>query len=1187
MTKSASRVVSFCVVLAVALLAMPATAAIDPDTEGYDLMRQITTQQIRPNLLIVLDVSGSMAWRTTDSTSVGVDSFGLPTLGWSKGSAAVKASSCHTDTNGLPDRWYWDTTYTYTLTYTAKKSSRMDTFKNALGNSVPLYDGCTVTFPATWPTAHTNWTYIGNGQWTRLIHQTTSCSSSTVVANDPGAPFTAAWTTPDYSQTPHVEALVDGSNIGVVPTTTPQDLVGKSATKVNWGLEIFSDNFYFGGSAQVHDSYRLVDVRADDTQSVQDTVVAAIEDYLLPQALGGLGANSGTATSAALNMAKASLRATATTGGPGGGADPKIVCKRVYGAILVTDGASNSCNPSGGEQSCSSSAPGTWDSYPEGRTDELFLKLKDTSSGCTTNDADTVPTRTFVVGVSTSVSRCELNLDAFMGRTDASSPNGDAGMDVLKDKNSSGNYRLPLNVPTDTIYWPSPLATGLTRSTSSVTDNYRKVTDTCTGTCNDYAYFANDSTALYNAFVNIIAAVGVGDYATSGPSLATSTGSNQTIGLIGSARYPGFSGHLYAYNLVDHTTNPAPDNFVLMWDAGALLASTNAGLPRYIYTWDPAKIGTADNPLIRIKITGTVATDNALATKLNTLCGSCGITRNVIDFIVGNTGALTSTRRTSVLGAMLNSTPAFIGPPEPWLQTGLDHARFEQAYANRHALAWIGSSDGMAHAFDLTDGAEIIALMPPDLLDLQPTFYGAYAANPTTSPTGQTNLPDKHIFGVANSPRFADVWGADNGTAWPCAAGEKDALHGCFKTLLFLTEGPGGTGLHAIDVTHVWWRDVNGNGIVDPATTTVPITPGESHDAGFDAANPVVPMWGYTRDGKGTTATLTSLAETWSIPAVGVGPSNAFQLELGSGYRDDTASPPYPIPQVIRLNPVDGSSAGGYGVSTLSNQGTAYVRNQAFADEVIWQPSANVYKPDNTVTQGIQLDLHGQIWLLDSDTSWTPASPAVPNLAGNPMYFSPAVASYPATSPEYALYTFATGSFYEKSPNINGENTGSAGYFIPSVWLVSRNLASGAIQCTHQIPLGGLTATDGSTLSRYTQVTGYPQILVPEPGKSGPALALYVVYDPYHVVLANGNCAGTAYAVKVSFDATSCTPSTLVYNAGAGASPGWVITPSGPYYAKSWVGQGGRAYFDVPPEPIPIPAPGGTGGTVSWWTELQ
>ena len=50
---------------------------------------------------------------------------------------------------------------------------------------------------------------------------------------------------------------------------------------------------------------------------------------------------------------------------------------------------------------------------------------------------------------------------------------------------------------------------------------------------------------------------------------------------------------------------------------------------------------------------------------------------------------------------------------------------------------------------------------------------------------GQAGLPADHVYGVANSPRFGDVF---DGTE--------------YRTVLYITEGPGGTGLHALDVTH-------------------------------------------------------------------------------------------------------------------------------------------------------------------------------------------------------------------------------------------------------------------------------------------------------------------------------------------------------------------------------------------------
>jgi len=58
--------------------ALPLKAqTIDPGREGYDPMRQITQQILPPNLMLVLDLSGSMA-NDIAGNWVGVDSVGQP-----------------------------------------------------------------------------------------------------------------------------------------------------------------------------------------------------------------------------------------------------------------------------------------------------------------------------------------------------------------------------------------------------------------------------------------------------------------------------------------------------------------------------------------------------------------------------------------------------------------------------------------------------------------------------------------------------------------------------------------------------------------------------------------------------------------------------------------------------------------------------------------------------------------------------------------------------------------------------------------------------------------------------------------------------------------------------------------------------------------------------------------------------
>jgi hypothetical protein len=169
--------------LAVAFLTGPVLHA----DEGWDPFKQATSQISRPNLLIVLDVSGSMAWSpVSDNIQPGVDSFGLPRLRWN--------SSWIQDSDG---NWL----ILWSLTTANRPPCRIDMFKNALGNSVPIYGTASttspywtspaITWPSSWPTAHGGYTYQGGGQWTSYNYQ---------------PPFNARWTAPDYSTSPPTDA---------------------------------------------------------------------------------------------------------------------------------------------------------------------------------------------------------------------------------------------------------------------------------------------------------------------------------------------------------------------------------------------------------------------------------------------------------------------------------------------------------------------------------------------------------------------------------------------------------------------------------------------------------------------------------------------------------------------------------------------------------------------------------------------------------------------------------------------------------------------------------------------------------------------------------------------------------------------------------------------------------------------
>ncbi|MGD1147361.1 MAG: hypothetical protein ABR961_05390 [Thermoanaerobaculaceae bacterium] len=1069
------------------------------------------------------------------------------------------------------------------------------------------------------------------------------------------------------------------------------DVVGQNKNLVNWGLEIFSTAIDYvpcnplqGGCPNPAGNFfnQVGVVATIDTSDKGD--VTTIETAMGLVALGGQDVFGSTPTVAALAFATTMLQDTAVgtaantplTDNLGNSftlpPDPKIDCNRQYATILVTDGISNIGNPGGcslltgfgtwgnwiepnpcisSSANCSCSnvpAPGSYAYYfgpgcPDGGDSGITCPDQYTIFGAgraedawnsqvidpATGLLKSLDVRTWVIGISQDVAPCELNYTAYRGRTDASSPNGDAGFNTAADpylpEGSPGSYDGPT-------------------STTPCTANYSH-----TPAHGNYAFFAGSAATLYNALSDVLGAYGVGNYTTSAPSIASSS-VLATVGLITSAEYPGWRGHVYAYDLssplVCHSDGDcptvsngigrcnvttgackAPDTYRLVWDAGAVVSAytalgqaqtPNNGLPRKIYTWDPSQLGPSGNPA-RVLVPIEAANVGAL----NAICGNCGITPQVVDFIRGNDG--NGNPRRWALGAVINSTPALIAGPQQWKQFS-GHSAFENAYANRNPAFWIGSSDGEIHGFDLNDGAELVALLPPDMLDIQAQLYNNYTLDPVRYAMGELKLPWQHLYGPANSPRVADIYdpSASDGTN--------------YRTVLYMVEGPGGQGLHAIDITHPTPPRAYASGTNYAGDPNYGYGIAAYSSGNPEAAPPVMPLWSVHRTGKAGTGVLADLDNTWSIPAVGgTTGGNNWELVIGSGYLNYSATDATtlnPTPRYLRLDALQGLTSGHprgddavADFSTDQPAGGPWVRNQNFADSSIWSIAAGYYQPDNDVNQGVQLDLQGHLWLLErtSMATSTWASPqAMPDansvVAGDPLYYSAAIANYPSQNPSYNLYAFSSGSFYELSQYIMGLNVGldapasAPPNFIPGLFLASRTIAASPQTVIQKLNIRDLMVTitnaDGSTttthLGHRTQATAAPSIYVPNPGQPGLVAAVYLLFDP------DASCAGESYVVEIYFDAASLANGSLVFNstdvgngesgsggsnpgsqyilkvadAGAGAASGLGQSGATPLAAHSFAGTGGTAYFQAI-QGVAVSLPGGTGAAIEWWVELQ
>ncbi len=1021
-----------------------------------------------------------------------------------------------------------------------------------------------------------------------------------IYRDDPGIPFTAYDSTTDMSgnSIPMVTGRpILGTTPGSWTVEPPQNVIGKNKDLVNWGLLKYYDiaPTIDSTNCTYPDNYvRVVPIDPLDTGDV-----SAIETAMQVAYFGGLNIKprAGTPNKGALDQDKAYFPTLFAS-------DPKNKCDRTYGVILATDGLSNTCNPPGSpgdppvpwfspDQGCainpatgleecaggyaSGSSP-VWFSpgeewvspclgrfgidagcadpasplfgrccdqyskangsgydcnadyvtsytlFPPGSSEEIY-NLNMTVAGRTLAP---VQPRTFVVGISPTVGRCELNYTAYRGRTDASSPNKDAGFDTDNDP------RIPK-----------------TTEDGTTPDRY----GAALGAKKDWAFFATDAKAMAKAFTTIVAATATGDYTTA-PPVSGSVLSLGNIVLLPSSEFPTWKGHMYA---IDSTKNPGDVGY-LRWDAGKALSDPAdpgyvAPGSRKIYTWDTS------NALVEVIDANQDTLANLAGLPNPSGFDTSAFNTKVIDFIRGNDGTKTSTGRFWRFGPPINATPAVIGPPEIYKQSKLpDHKPFEGAYKTRTALAWVGADDGMLHAFNFTTGAEVVAIIPPNLLKPQVDLYNNYLAG--ESLTGQNVDLTNHIWGQANSLRYYDVWDGSE-----------------YHTMGYLTEGPAGTLLAALDITHP--------------------SPTDSNYADF-GGDPVRVVWTKSQ---ADFAPVPSLFNTWSVPATAAAAYLDYRLFFGQGQNTASTAAAQVDASFFTVDSWSGAQIGS--TKTLAKLAipAPWVGEQSFADSVFFQTGAPGYFGDNFANLALQADLNGRIWF-NYDAS---AASGFPDVAigidatakagqSQPLYYPPAVSGLGKSGCQ--VYAFGSGTAYEQSPTVTGRQIGTSPNFIPQFYLAVNTQTAPVFNTTvpnTQIVTGAFSSFQkpaGSPdypgpLGVRTMLTSSPFLLVPGDGK-GVANALFLLFDP------DVGCNGWSYVAIVSFNLTACAsdfsvnPITKVdvFAAGAGAASGFALAGTEIVVAKSGIGKGASAGLVKPG--VNITAYLGLGNIApNFWRELK
>ena len=206
-------------------------------------------------------------------------------------------------------------------------------------------------------------------------------------------------------------------------------------------------------------------------------------------------------------------------------------------------------------------------------------------------------------------------------------------------------------------------------------------------------------------------------------------------------------------------------------------ASAPADCDADCFAYDPKGGDATSVPPATLGYVGSL--DSAVygnGTKLENLVLLSIVDRDkIIDFIRGidafdaDLDADFTEERAWKLGDIYHSSPVLITPPF-LASADASYVAFKQANASRPTVLVAGANDGMLHAFLETDGMELWAFIPPDLLG---------------SLKDLTVRAAPHPFFVDSSVIAADI-----------------QIGGVWKTIVIFGERRGGKYYHALDVTN-------------------------------------------------------------------------------------------------------------------------------------------------------------------------------------------------------------------------------------------------------------------------------------------------------------------------------------------------------------------------------------------------
>lgn len=411
-------------------------------------------------------------------------------------------------------------------------------------------------------------------------------------------------------------------------------------------------------------------------------------------------------------------------------------------------------------------------------------------------------------------------------------------------------------------------------------------------------YNARDPSSLAAGLSNALAGINV-RLAAAAASATSSPNITQTDRSIFSSTYrtTKWDGEVTA-QLINATTGEVEPTVV--WSAQTQLdalihADTTASISsRHIYTFDDANalgnnlkdflygsLTAAEKAYFDNKCSFTLLSQCTTATLTTAQIASGNSGLNLVHYLRGDQSLESSgvfRAREHFLGDTVNAKPAYVKAPQYSFTDAVSpsYSEFRTAQAARQGVLYMGSNDGMLHAFNSDTGAEMWAYVPKIVM---PTLYKLAEASYSTL----------HQYYVDGSPETMDIFVDAAGST---ASGLSLGWH----TILVGGLGLGGRGFYALDVTdpanpHAMWE-------ICSDSTLCAIS---DADIGYSYGNPVIAK--RSTDG----AWVVLLTSGYNNVSPGSGAGTLFMLDVLTGavlHKTTTGAATNPPSGLAKLSPL-------------------------------------------------------------------------------------------------------------------------------------------------------------------------------------------------------------------------------------------------------------------------------------------